>query len=95
MATPFRKWRKEMPQAILTKSLPPKNARGWRVKAKAAAGSITIDWDENLDPRENHSAAAKAFCAKMQWPGVYAMGQLHDGNMVHVLCEMLPVVKEE
>src|SRR4051812_45021830 len=38
-------------QAIQTRYLGPSNVRGSRVKAFAAAGSITLSWDHRLMPK--------------------------------------------
>jgi len=44
-------------QAIITKDLPATNHRDARVKASCARGSITVAWDDALNPEENHRAA--------------------------------------
>jgi hypothetical protein len=72
-------------QAITTKYLAPTNSRGARVKATAAAGSITIPWDHALDPCANHYAAALALTDRMEWKDgefhrPHAFGCLPDGN---------------
>lgn len=54
-------------QAITTKYLGPTNSRGSRVKASAQAGSITVEWDDALNPPDNHAAAALAFAQKYDW----------------------------
>ena len=56
-----------MRQAILTKYLSPTNFRGARVKAWAAAGSITLPWDHALGVDENHEQAALALQRKFGW----------------------------
>jgi len=54
-------------QAITTKYLAPTNSRGARIKATAAAGSITIPWDYACDGSTNHYAAARAFALGRGW----------------------------
>jgi hypothetical protein len=67
-----------MLQAITTKHIGPSNTRGARVKATAAAGSVTVAWDHALDERQNHTAAAHTLANKMQWEGLYVGGGLPD-----------------
>lgn len=79
-------------QAIQTKFMGPTNTRGSRIKATAAAGSITLGWDHALNSEQNHVAAARALCQKFGWvpkPGENYhtpthSGQLKDGSYVHV-----------
>jgi hypothetical protein len=61
-------------QAIETKYLRATNVRGARIKATAAAGSITIGYDHALNTDGNHKAAADALIAKMGWTGTFAQG---------------------
>jgi hypothetical protein len=61
-------------QAIETKYLRATNVRGARIKATAAAGSITIGYDYALNTDGNHKAAADALIAKMGWTGTFAQG---------------------
>ena len=57
-----------MDEASLTrKTIGPTNSRGSRVRAKAAAGSVTVPWDHALNPPENHDAAAIALAEKYHW----------------------------
>lgn len=63
-----------MRQAIVTKWFGPTNSRGSRVKAKAAAGSITVSWDYGLNVADNHAAAARALADKLGWPGAWVGG---------------------
>lgn len=51
-------------QAIITKYIPPTNTRGSRIKATCERGSLTVTWDDELDPSENHRAVCDALCAK-------------------------------
>jgi hypothetical protein len=74
-------------QAIQTKFLGPTNSRGSRVKAFAAAGSVTISWDHRLNSERNHKAAAEMFANRMNWVGAWAAGTLPGGDMVFVNCE--------
>jgi hypothetical protein len=61
-------------QAIVTKFIGPSNVRGARVKATAAAGSITLSWDHALGHEQNHRAAAMALATKYGWNGRYVGG---------------------
>lgn len=74
-------------QAIQTKYMGPTNTRGSRIKATAAAGSITVGYDHALDVEGNHVAAAKALCAKLGWTQdafrEIATGQLPSGDFAH------------
>jgi hypothetical protein len=74
-------------QAITTKYLAPTNTRGARIKATAAAGSITIPWDYALNACENHHAAACALARKYDWTDElglairpHAFGMLPQGS---------------
>lgn len=84
-------------QAIETRYLGPTNARGSRIRAKAAAGSLTVSYDHALNSAANHKAAAVALANKFGWltgkPGepmgrneneVFS-GKLASGDGVHVL----------
>jgi hypothetical protein len=71
-------------QAIQTKFLSPTNSRGARVKAFAAAGSVTISWEHRLNPEQNHRAAAEMFANRMDWIGTWRAGTLPCGDMVFV-----------
>ena len=71
-------------QAILTKYLGPTNTRGGRIKATAAAGSITIDYPHELScGQPAHRAAAEALVKKLGWDapqyGTLLGGCLPDG----------------
>lgn len=66
--------------AILTKYLGATNFRGSRVKAYTETGlSVTLSWDDALNPEENHREAAKALAAKMGWQGRYIGGSTERG----------------
>jgi hypothetical protein len=72
-------------QAIETKYLGPTNCRGARVKARAQAGSVTVCWDNALDPFENHRAAAMALAKRWGWSGRWAAGgRPNDSGYVFV-----------
>ena len=74
-------------QAIQTKYLGATNHRGERVKATAAAGSVTLSWDYELNNEGNHRAAAEALMEKLDWnwgPVTMSTGTLKDGSFVHV-----------
>lgn len=66
-------------QAIVTKYLGATNSRGARVKATAAAGSLTVSWDHSLNVGGNHRAAAEALARKYGWVGEYVGGEMPEG----------------
>jgi len=75
-------------QAIRTVYLGPTNVRGSRVKASAAAGSITMDWVDAMNSGANHQIAAWALAAKLGWKGRWIGGGIEtksDSFMVWVL----------
>jgi hypothetical protein len=74
-------------QAIQTKFLGPTNSRGSRVKAFAAAGSVTIAWNHRINSEQNHRAAAEMFANRMNWSGTWSAGTLPSGDMVFVSTE--------
>jgi len=65
-------------QAIVTKYLPPTNLKGSRIKATAAAGSLTLPWDHALNSEENHARAAEALANRFKWRSQWFMGGLPD-----------------
>jgi hypothetical protein len=73
-------------QAITTKYIGPSNVKGSRVKARAAAGSITLHWDDALNSEDNHRAAAQAYATKMGWHGKYYQGSLPDDSGYCFVC---------
>lgn len=81
-------------QAILTKYLAQTDSRGARIKATAAAGSITIDYPHELSGEDVHRAAAEALVGKLGWTGphygVLHGGQLPSGDWCFVLVKQLP-----
>ena len=71
-------------QAIVTKYIGPTNVRGSRVKATAQAGSVTLGWDDSMNPDGNHKAAARALAQKYGWDGEWVSGWTPDGRSVWV-----------
>jgi hypothetical protein len=71
-------------QAIQTRYLGPSNVRGSRVKAFAAAGSITLRWDHRLNAEGNHRAAAEALANKLGWQGKWFGSELPSQDRVFV-----------
>jgi hypothetical protein len=70
-------------QAIITKYLAPTNSLGARIKATAAAGSITVGWNYSSSEFSNHHAAAFALASKLDWlDNEYTIGALPDGGYV-------------
>ena len=67
-------------QAIVTKYIGPTNFRGARIKARAAAGTLTIPYDHALNIEQNHAKAAKAFALKLKWPGFWVQGGMPDDS---------------
>lgn len=65
-------------QAIRTVYLGPTNSRGSRIKAPAAAGSITVPYDHGAECP--HAVAAQALLNKLDWKGDMAGGCLPDGS---------------
>lgn len=67
-------------QAILTRYMNPTNTRGAKIKATAAAGSVTINYPHGLSEEDAHRAAAQALVQKLGWvPPHY--GALHGGQL--------------
>lgn len=56
-------------QAIETRYFGPTNTRGSRIKATAAAGSVTVPVDNALNSEQNHARAAVALAQKFGWEG--------------------------
>ncbi len=73
-------------QAIVTKYIGPSNTKGSRIKAKAAAGSLTVhldfrranSCDNALNIEDNHAKAAEALANKYKWRGVWYIGGMPD-----------------
>lgn len=71
-----------MRQAIVTKYLGPTNFRGSRVKAVCDAETITISWDDALNPEDNHRVAANQLANSLGWIGPTMPGwRLIGGGM--------------
>lgn len=73
-------------QAITTKYIGPSNTRGSRIKATAAAGSVTIEYDDGLNSAANHSKAAEALAVKYGWRGNWLMGGMPEGTGYCFVC---------
>ena len=71
-------------QAIITKWIGPTNTRGDRIKATAAAGSVTVPYKGGEDTLNAHRVAAVAFCAKFGWDFDHVSGDLPDGSLAWV-----------
>ncbi len=75
-------------QAIVTRYFGPTNLRGSRIKATAAAGSVSIPYPYNLSGQACHRAAANALVEKMGWSnarhGELLGGQLPSGDYVFI-----------
>lgn len=75
-------------QAIQTRHFGPTNSRGARIKATAAAGSVTISYPYELSGQACHRAAADALVKKMGWDdphyGGLLGGQLPNGDYAFV-----------
>lgn len=75
-------------QAIQTRYLSPTNTRGARIKAWAAAGSITISYPYELSGQAVHRKAAEALLEKLGWNdahyGGLLGGQLESGDYAFV-----------
>jgi hypothetical protein len=63
-----------MRQAIVTQYMGPTNTRGSRIKAAAAAGSITIPYSYDRNSEGCHAQAAEALVRKYGWSGVWVAG---------------------
>jgi hypothetical protein len=61
-------------QAIETRYLCPTNTKGGRIKATAAAGSVTVPYDYALSTEEAHAIAAYTLIHKFGWIGEFAQG---------------------
>jgi hypothetical protein len=72
-------------QAIETKYFGPSAVKGSRIRATAAAGSVTVGYDPALDSEDNHKAAAVRLMEMFSWKGEIVGGTLKSGNMVWVM----------
>ena len=66
-------------KTIHTKFLPPTNARPSRIVAFDGDNRKIVPWDEGKNIEENHKAAIEAFCQKLNWHGVLALGHTKIG----------------
>ena len=73
--------------AIKTRYFGPTNYKGSRIKASAAAGTLTVSFDYALDDAGNHTAAAAALAVKLGWPNTLAHGVMPSGDYCHVLLD--------
>lgn len=80
-------------QAITTKYIGPSNTRGSRIKATAAAGSVTIPCDDALSIEGRHAKAAKALAMKFGWSGYYFQGGMPNDCGYAFVCVNEPVLK--
>lgn len=67
-------------QAIVTRWLAPTNYRPSRIKASAAAGSLTVPWDHSIGVDGNHLAAARALAERQGWAGRWIGGGMPSGD---------------
>ncbi|WPH18249.1 hypothetical protein [Variovorax paradoxus] len=56
-------------QAITTKYHGPTDTRGSRISAKCLARRISIPYSHDLNPEENHAAAATTLIKALGWTG--------------------------
>ena len=73
-------------QAITTRYIGPTNFRGSRIKAKAAAGSVMVNYLCDLNIEDNHTRAAKALAEKFGWGGRWFGGGLPDDRGYVFVC---------
>ncbi len=73
-------------QAITTKYIPQTNTREARIRARAAAGSIIVNWQSGHNVEENHRMAALQFAQKFDWIGTWYQGSLVDGTGYAFVC---------
>lgn len=68
-------------QAIETYYRGPTDHNGYRVVARCAAKRITVQWDDALNPVENHAAAALQLMDQLGWSehNDLVMGGTHEG----------------
>lgn len=67
-------------QAITTKYLGPTNFRGGRIKASAAAGSMTMPYEHGAGIERNHAMAVQALANKYGWSSRWAQGGMPCGS---------------
>jgi hypothetical protein len=75
-------------QVIQTRFLCPTNTKGARIKATAAAGTVTIGYPHELSGQACHRKAAEALAEKFGWVGgkygPLVGGQLANGDYAFV-----------
>lgn len=67
-------------QAIVTRYHGPTSTKAGRIKATAAAGSVTMEYDHSLNQERNHDVVAKALADKFKWGGGWYGGGMPDGK---------------
>lgn len=75
-------------QAITTRYIGPTNTRGSRIKATAAAGSVTLHYDDSLSSSVNHARAAEALANRFKWRGSWYGGGMPDDRGNVYVCVM-------
>jgi len=76
-------------QAITTRFIGPTNHRGSRIKARAAAGSITIPYPHALSIEKAHAFAASHLADKLEWHGQWFGGGMPtEDGYVFVLADI-------
>ncbi len=63
-----------MAQAITTKYLPRTETKPPRIKAQCQGGSTTVDYNDDLEPADNHAIAAMQLAVKLEWSGDFVGG---------------------
>ena len=75
-------------QAIITKFLPPTNARGARIKASCVARTLTAPYNHALSGQAAHREVAEELARRLEWDephyGKLLGGQLPSGDYVFV-----------
>ena len=61
-------------QAIETKYLQATDRKNSRIKATAWCGTVTVNYDYELNADENHAVAALTLRRKFGWQGKFAQG---------------------
>ncbi len=73
-------------QAITTKYIPQTNTKEARIRARAAAGSIILNWHHGKNVEDNHCMAALAFAQKKDWVGTWYQGSNYEGTGYTFVC---------
>ena len=66
-------------KTISTKYIPHTNYRPARMTATDGLFRHTVNWDFDKGRDDNHKAAIEAFCQKLNWHGVLALGHTKTG----------------